>query len=107
MKKDEVFKIDKNIIEPKWYEFNKNVKFKIRPFRYSGQIATEIMPLLIEQFTYCLHDWEGVFGKDGKTKLPVNDKNKTLLYDLYPQIKKFVLGKLYEIVGVDEEDSGN
>lgn len=100
-------KIDKNIIEPKWYEFNKSVKFKIKPFPFSAQTNTTVLPLMEEQFMFCLVDWQGIHEKDGKTKLPVTDENKKFLYDYSAAIMNFVIGKVFQDVGLAPDDLGN
>ena len=84
-------KISRKIDEPKWYKLNKNTEFQIRPFPFSSQTAIEIMAMMLEQFKYCVMDWKGVLDEDGKTKLAVNDENKTFLYDYYPDIRDFVI----------------
>lgn len=93
--------------EPKWFELNKNTKFQIRPFPFSVMTSTDVMPLMLEQFKYCLLDWEGVHKEDGKTKLPVNDKNKQLIYDFYQEVREFVLEKVWSFKGPDSEDVKN
>lgn len=93
--------------EPKWFELNKKTKFQIKPFPFSAMTSSDIMPLLLEQFQHCLVDWEGVYGDDGKTKLPVNKTNKRLIYDHYKEVREFVLQKIWEFEGADENDSKN
>lgn len=83
--------ISKKVVEPKWFDFDKEVKFKIQPFKFSEVNAPDIMKAMLERFKYCLLDWEGLFEEDGKTKLPVNDENKVFLYDYYSDIRNFVV----------------
>ena len=100
-------KIDKELVvdrkskEPKWYELNNKTKFYVKPFPFSQMTALEVMPMMLEQFMFCLIDWEGI-NEDGN-KLPVNDDNKRYLYDYYPEIRDFVIGKSRTLTGFDPE----
>lgn len=86
-----MLEINRKDTEARWYELSKTIKFQIRPFKFSEMMATDIMPMMLEQFNFCLQDWEGV-NEDGK-KLPVTSANKQFLYDNYVEIRDFVLSK--------------
>jgi len=109
MKKKTVVKevvFDDDDFEGKWYNLNSKIKLLIRPFPMSEQTATQIQPLMLEQFKYCLIDWEGIKNKDDTKKL-VNDDNKAKLYNHYRAIREFVIVKSRFDDGLDLDDLGN
>ena len=105
MKKDNSISIDRSSVIPQWYDFNNSTKFKIRPFKQSAQTEITVMPMLREQFMYCLVDWEGI--KEDDKKMPVDQDSKEYLYDYYPEIRDFVIGNAREFMGADKEELKN
>ena len=63
--------INKELEKEKWFDYDEDVKFLIKPFPISERalrpgMATSYGDILYRQAVYCLKDWKGVVSIDGK-----------------------------------------
>jgi dUTPase len=92
------------IISQKWFKYEGDVEFLIRPFAASmflEKISVEEDSgkemNIADQFLYCVIDWKGIIDKETKKKLVVNNDNKKFLYDYSPDIIAFVFNKIAKL----------
>jgi len=81
--------IKRKDLKEKWYKFNDDTKFKVRPFPFSQHKSMDPMGMALEQFLYCLVDWDG-WNEEGK-KIKVTEGEKTYIYDWHPDVRDFIL----------------
>ena len=96
--------IRKKDISGKWYEYEQGVEFFIKPFKFSKLSMNfgkdeNLVEELEESFMFCLKDWKGIIGDDGKTEFKCTDKNKQTIFDYYIDLREFVFDKIKELHG--------
>jgi len=86
--------IDKKASKEKWFDYDEDVKFKIRPFPISVRSLrpganASFMELLYKQATYCLVDWSGIKSIDGE-EVPYSDENKEFIFNYSEAIIQWI-----------------
>ena len=89
--------INKKLIKEKWYDLDKKVSFKIKPFPISHNILRSIgkddtIDIWWKMFDYSLIDWKGINDENDKL-MECNDENKKFLFDYSQDVMMFVCNK--------------
>ena len=77
--------VDKKTKEGKWFDYDEDSSFKIRPFPLSQSVlnpsGSNIVNVILLQAIFCLIDWKGVEGINGnEAKYSKENKNQLLNY---------------------------
>jgi len=98
-------KINTNLKDGKWSDFNETVKFKIRAFPVDNimLISTDFdNPSSVGKKVceYCVCGWEGIEDEDGN-KFEYNDVNKSYLLNYYTEFYEFVTSEVEKLKNVE------
>lgn len=102
--------IKKKATEAKWFEFNEDVSFEVRPFPFSHFRSEGVVGSMAEQFGYCLVGWKGIKdeGEDGEVvDFEFTAENVKYLFDYSGAIREFVLQKAEELTAEVEKQIKN
>jgi hypothetical protein len=93
--------IDKSNEKSKWFDYDEDVKFLIKPFPVSARVLNpssnnSLTDILLKQAMYSLEGWEGVVDVDGKP-VKFTDKNKEFLFTYSESLVQWVCVKSAEL----------
>jgi len=77
----------------KWFEFDDDVSFLIKPFPLSERAlspsGTNIIEIIMKQAEYCLVDWKGIVDENNKP-IKCNEENKRFILDFSDELATFI-----------------
>jgi len=92
--------LDRSNIKNKWFEYDEDVSFLIRPFPISEQALSpssyNILEVLLKQALYCLIDWKGIVDVNNKP-IKCNEENKQFMIDYSEDLMTFINTKAKEM----------
>lgn len=88
-------KINMNLGDEKWIEYEDGVKFKIRPFPMSegyliSDDETKLAQFLLKKFDYSVIDWQGLLDQNDN-EIECNKENKQYIFDHCSELMMWVL----------------
>jgi hypothetical protein len=107
-------KISRKKLNRKWFVYQANIEFEVRPFPFSlfdstVNVETRRMEStsLKDQFLHCLTNWKGLIDEDTGEEFKYNEENKLFLYDYYKDIRDFVFEKANLIAQNEDKEIKN
>ena len=94
-------KINRNIVEATWVDYDADVSFKVRQFPLSQGMwlsgnNEEFMEFNWKRFNYALIDWKG-FTNEKDEVLECNEESKRFVYDYIPEISLWITAILADV----------
>jgi len=104
-------RIDTTLNEGSWVDWEDGASFRLRPYPLTllseiGEGFEEMMTHTLKMFRYCVVDWKGLEGEDGKP-FACNDKWKQYVFDHCPDLREFVMGIINSKMGGEDKESKN
>jgi len=91
---------DKQNLEGKWFDYDDEVKFHIRPFKTSLRAlrpaGNTITDLFFKQAMYCLIGWEGIKDVNGE-EVKFTEDNKKFIFEYSEPLIEWVCIKSKEV----------
>ena len=95
-----MIKINKSKNKERWFDYDEDVKFLIRPFPLSQRALTpsgmDLEKVLLKQASYTLVDWQGIVDEDDNP-VKCTDENKEFVLDYSQDLVIFICEKSKEI----------
>lgn len=93
-------KLNLKYAEGVWYDFDDEVKVKVRMFPNSKALSLNTDKFTDDDleiiFKNCCIDWQGIEDQDGNV-LECNEQNKEIIIDMFMEFVNFVMEKQQEI----------
>lgn len=93
--------IDREQEKEKWFDYDKDTKYLIKPFpilerSLNPSMTSTFSSILYKQAVYCLKDWKGVVDINGK-EVPFSEDNMKFIFKYSQDIVQWVCVKSVEI----------
>lgn len=105
-------KVNKQIVEGRWYEWKDGVQVKVRPYANSlgwtdlTSTTEEKGQFTWRMFNYCCLDWKGLVDEEDAPYKCIPE-HKKFVFDHYQDFPGFVIDKAYELMDELEKSEKN